>query len=181
MCSLWRNCPPKIKLRTIHSNKNVCDMRRNNWFTQRYSNWKNQDYFIQGCAIFCQRPLERRLRFDKGFRSIGQQTLFSSSFGNGWSTSGDLEMYVAQVRKHAFGQNDVNLFLLCRKYNLENDYNAVRVTPSLWQNTRIKKSSSGSLASIEGIKMYEPGYNLTRSTNSFLLIFVGPILGTVST
>ena len=80
-------------------------------------------------------------------------------------------MYVAQVRKHAFGQNDVNLFLLCRKHNLENDYNAVRVTPSLWQNTRIKKSSSGSLASIEGIKMYEPGYNLTRSTNSFLLNF----------
>ena len=42
-------------------------------------------------------------------------------------------MYVAQVRKHAFGQNDVNLFLLCRKYNLENDYNAVRDTPSLWK------------------------------------------------
>ena len=80
-------------------------------------------------------------------------------------------MYVAQVWKHAFGQNDVNLFLLCRKYNLENDYNAVRDTPSLWQNTRIKKSSSGSLASIEGIKMYEPGYNLTRSTKSFLLNF----------
>ena len=33
-------------------------------------------------------------------------------------------MYVAQVRKYAFGQNDVNLFLLFR------DYNAVRDTPS---------------------------------------------------